>query len=219
MMILETRNISVERKGGLHLRYPDLSLNKNDLCLLTGASGSGKTTLLSVLAGLLPPSTGSVSFIGQDIYALPSGPRNKLRGQKMGFVFQTLHLLPSLTLKQNIALAADMSGSGADEERVASLLDRLHLAERAHDRPEKLSQGEQQRAAIARAILNKPAVIFADEPTSALDRANATRVIDLLQREAQDSGAALLVATHDDRIMNAFPTTISLDASKEAKAA
>jgi putative ABC transport system ATP-binding protein len=219
MMILETRNIQVERKGGLHLRYPDLSLHKNDLCLLTGGSGSGKTTLLSVLAGLLPPSTGTVSFMGQDIYALASGPRNRLRGQNIGFVFQTLHLLPSLTLKQNIALASDMSGENAQEERVINLLNRLHLLDRAHDRPDKLSQGEQQRAAIARAVLNKPAIIFADEPTSALDRANAARVIDLLQREAQDSGAALLVATHDDRIMNAFPMTISLDASKETKAA
>ena len=179
--------------------------------LLLGPSGSGKTTLLSVLAGLLRPSMGSVLIEDKDFYALSASSRDKIRGQNFGFIFQTLHLLPSLTLSQNIALAADMAGSKLDKERLDYLLKILGLADKSHRKPDALSQGEQQRAAIARAVLLKPKIIMADEPTSALDDDNAQAVMNLLENQANDTGAALLIATHDSRIKNRFKNIINLE--------
>lgn len=210
MTFIESKGIVVRRPGSQVLHFADLFIHKKDSVLLLGPSGSGKTTLLSVLAGLLQPSTGQVLVEGQDIYALPSRVRDHLRGQHFGFVFQTLHLLPSLTLTQNIALAADMVSIEAEEGRIDYLLGTLGLADKAHRKPDALSQGEQQRAAIARAVLNRPSIIIADEPTSALDDANAHTVMDLLERQAQETGAALLIATHDTRIINRFANVIHL---------
>lgn len=219
MNLLSTSNIVVDRGNGHQFGYPDLEIKKQDMAALVGPSGSGKTTLLSVVTGLLPPTTGAVKFQGQDIYALPGHDRDRLRGQKIGFVFQTLHLLPSLTLRQNIALASSMSGMTIDYGRLDHLIEQLGLTHRAYAKPQALSQGEQQRAAIARAVLNKPDIIIADEPTSALDRDNANKVIELLKWQAQDTGAALLVATHDERIINQFSKTITIDTARKALAA
>ena len=211
MTLLETKNISVVRSGSPVLRFADVSIAKGEKVLLLGPSGSGKTTLLSVMAGLLNPSQGAVLFENQDFYALPSRARDHLRGKNFGFVFQTLHLIPSLDLKQNILLAADMAGVKADEVRLTHLLSMLGLDDRAHRKPEALSQGEQQRGAIARAVLNRPKIILADEPTSALDDANAETVMELLNRQAQEAGAALVIATHDNRIAHHFKHVIRLD--------
>jgi putative ABC transport system ATP-binding protein len=211
MAFIESKGIIVRRPGAQALHFADLTIHKKDSVLLLGPSGSGKTTLLSVLAGLLHPGTGRVLVENQDIYALHSRIRDHLRGQHFGFVFQTLHLLPSLTLRQNIALAADMLGLKVEEGRLDYLLGTLGLADKAHRRPDALSQGEQQRAAIARAVLNRPSIIIADEPTSALDDANAQKVMDLLERQAQETEAALLIATHDTRIINRFETVIHLN--------
>ncbi|PZQ45562.1 MAG: ABC transporter ATP-binding protein [Micavibrio aeruginosavorus] len=219
MMILETRSIAVNRGPSIRLSYPDLTLRPKEMCLLKGASGCGKTTLLSVIAGLLTADEGSVCFNGVDLGELKPRALDKLRGEKMGFVFQSLHLLPSLTLRQNIMLAADLSGSKAKAERAGEILSQLGLSARRDAFPKELSQGEQQRAAIARAVLNSPSLIIADEPTSALDTDNAMKVIELLQWQANQTGAALIVATHDDRITGAFQKIIPLDTVKqEAKA-
>ena len=211
MTLLESKNISVIRAGSPVLRFADVAIRKGEKTLILGPSGSGKTTLLSVLAGLLKPGEGSFLFENQDFYALPSRTRDHVRGKNFGFVFQTLHLLPSLTLKQNILLAADMAGIKADEARLSHLLDTLGLSNKAHRKPEALSQGEQQRGAIARAVLNRPKIILADEPTSALDDANAEAVISLLNRQAKEAGAALVIATHDSRIVSHFKNIIRLD--------
>jgi putative ABC transport system ATP-binding protein len=210
-MLLRARNIKVTRKGCPSLRFADFELTEGRKLLLLGPSGSGKTTLLSVLAGLLPPDDGgAVIFGGQDLYTLAPRLRDRLRGREFGFVFQTLHLLPSLTLRRNVALAATLAGAKADNARIDSLLAALGLADKAHRRPDALSQGEQQRAAIARAVLNRPRLIIADEPTSALDDANAAAVINLLERQAQETGAALLLATHDKRITAHFDSVLDL---------
>lgn len=219
MTLLVSKNIVVDRGGSNRFAYPDLQLKEKDRLLLTGPSGCGKTTLLSIIAGLLPPTQGTIEFQGTDLYALDGKTRDRLRGRKMGFVFQTLHLLPSLTLRQNIALASAMSGTVTDERRLDDLLTELSLSERADAKPGELSQGEQQRAAIARAVVNRPAIIVADEPTSALDRDNAHKVIELLQWQADQSGAALLVVTHDDRIMDKFSNIVSLRDVRKAEAA
>lgn len=219
MTLLSAENVSISRDTLSRFTFPDVHLAPGESMALVGPSGSGKTTLLSMLAGFLPPHTGHIKFEGQNIYEIQPAERNTLRGRRMGFVFQTLHLLPYLTLEQNIALAASMAKLPLDQDRISGLMDRLHLTHRAKARPHQLSQGEQQRAAIARAVLNKPAIIIADEPTSALDRTNAMRALDLLKREANETGAALLVATHDDRILSAFSKAIELTPQTKVKAA
>jgi len=217
MTLLTSTNITLQRSPRLTLRFADITVNPAENTLLLGPSGCGKTTLLSILAGLLKPTTGNVHFNGEDFYALSPAKRDKLRGSSFGFVFQTLHLLPSLTLRQNVALAADMAGLEADSRRIDGLLGGLGLAEKAQRKPHALSQGEQQRAAIARAVLNRPKLILADEPTSALDDANAMIVVDLLKKQAAENGAALLIATHDNRIIPHFDNVIRLESRlKEA---
>lgn len=212
MTLLHTRDLCLVR-GSSVFSYPDVILQPGEKQLMTGPSGSGKTTLLSMIAGLLRPTQGAIVFKESDIYALRAKERDSIRGRDIGFIFQTLHLLPFLTLKDNILLAADMTGQ-KQNERLDFLLSQLNLHDKAQSMPDKLSQGEKQRAAIARAVLNKPSLILADEPTSALDHENTKIVLDLLQWQAEETGAALLIATHDDRIMHALPHTIHLDNSR-----
>ncbi|MAS87253.1 MAG: ABC transporter ATP-binding protein [Micavibrio sp.] len=216
-LLLQCRGLRLERPGSPLLEFPDIFVKQNSRTLLLGPSGSGKTTLLSMIAGLLEPTYGEVLLDGKDFHKMPSSVRDHIRGKRFGFIFQTLHLLPSLTLYQNIALASDMAETEIEEGRLDNLLDTLGLADKAHRKPNALSQGEQQRGAIARAVLNKPAIILADEPTSALDDENAKTVIDLIIKQAQDSGAALIISTHDTRIINQFENIIRLDSQiKEA---
>ncbi|MBI1215379.1 MAG: ATP-binding cassette domain-containing protein [Alphaproteobacteria bacterium] len=218
--MLSSTHISIARRGSPELHFPDLDIQPGQRTLLLGPSGCGKTTWLSVLAGLLAPQgRGKVSFEGRDIYALSPRARDHLRGRHFGFVFQTLHLLPTLDLRSNIALAADMAGAARDEARIDRLLQTLDLSQKARRKPDALSQGEQQRAAIARAVLNGPKIIMADEPTSALDDANAEAVMNLLGKQAQETGAALLIATHDNRITHHFENIVRLEDPHPAKEA
>lgn len=209
-MFLESEDIIIHRKGALPLSIPNLSIDVGQSTLILGDSGSGKTTLLSVLAGFLKPNEGHVSVRGADLYGMSAFARDRMRGQNFGFVFQALHLIPSLTLAQNITLAADMSGRSPEEGRLGYLLDALGLQGKADRKPATLSQGEQQRASVARAVFMRPKVIIADEPTSALDDSSAQAVTDLLEEQAKDTGAALLIATHDNRIKSRFETVINL---------
>ncbi len=209
-MIIKTENVGVTRPRGPALDFADFSMARGEMLLLLGSSGSGKTSLLSVLAGFLRPTTGQVLVDGQDLYAMSAADRDALRGQKMGFVFQTLHLLPSLTIIDNVLLAARMAGRDADRGRAAMLLQSVGLQGKEMRKPFELSQGEQQRAAIARAVINNPDIIIADEPTSALDDDNARMIMDLLEGQALASGAALLIATHDARIRERFSRTMTL---------
>lgn len=208
--MLHSSDLSLTYKGGRPLHFKGLELKSGARAMIIGPSGCGKTTLLSMLAGLLKPESGSVKVEGQELYALSPRLRDRLRGRMFGFVFQTMHLLPFLTLRQNIAQAAHMAGLPVDEARLEGLLQRLGLADKAQRMPQALSQGETQRGAIARAVLNRPKIILADEPTSALDDVNAQAVIELLLHQAQEANAALLVATHDGRIAKHFSQVISL---------
>lgn len=220
MTIIKTTNITVTHKNGYApLSFPDLSIGPKEKILLLGESGCGKTTLLSVLAGFLKPTTGQVHVEGQDFYNLSAHDRDRLRGKTFGFVFQTLHLIPSITIAQNILLAASMSGMTPDTERLHHLLKSLGLIDKAHRKPTELSQGEQQRAALARAVFNSPALIIADEPTSSLDDKNAESVMDILEQQSAESGSSLLVATHDHRIKNRFETIITLTQHPQEKVA
>ncbi len=210
-MILQTRNLSLQRGGAPRLSFPDMTLYKGQALLLLGPSGSGKTTLLSLLAGLLPPSTGTVFLKDKNLYTLSSQNRDHTRGQNFGFIFQTLHLLPSLTVRKNILLASQMADKEVDQARADQLISSLGLSGKAEHKPHELSQGERQRVAIARAVFNRPAIILADEPTSALDDVNTAITMDIITSQAQETGAALVVATHDHRIKNRFQSIVTLD--------
>ena len=218
-MLLTTRGLSVVRAKAAPIIFPDLTISPLQQTLILGPSGCGKTTFLSVLAGLLKPDTGSVLMEGKDIYALTGAQRDALRGQSFGFVFQNLHLLAGLNIRQNVALAASMANMPLDNAYLDHILDTLGLMEKSHRKPHELSQGEQQRVAIARAIINRPKIIIADEPTSALDDINADKVIDLLQTQALNSKAALLIATHDARIMGKFSHIVRVDTAEMQVAA
>lgn len=214
-MKISTRDLGLARPGVKPLRFADLVLSSGDSLLLLGPSGSGKTTLLSLLAGLLPASEGAVYWDDVNLQDMTASRRDKARGRHFGFVFQTLHLLPSLSIGDNIRLAATIPGADIPPERLDGLLEQLGLRDKAAAFPSALSQGEQQRAAIARAVYHRPSVIFADEPTSALDDRNAALTIDLLIGQARENKAALVVATHDTRIRSRFTRTLTLNSERD----
>jgi putative ABC transport system ATP-binding protein len=192
-------DFSLEQKAGNHL-------------LLLGPSGSGKTTLINLITGLLLPTTGSVSVGGEAMSSLSGPARDDLRRRKIGVIFQTLRLVSALSVRANLRLAQKLAGLVVDNDAIDALLDAVGVAHRADAAPRELSQGEAQRAAIARALVAKPALLVADEPTSALDDANAERIGRLLLDTATANGSTLLVATHDARLKAFIPDTVALAA-------
>jgi putative ABC transport system ATP-binding protein len=163
---------------------------------IVGPSGSGKTTLLGLLAGLDRPKRGRVMVEGQDLSQLNEDQRARLRGEKVGFVFQSFHLIPTLTAQENVQVPLELRGEDA-RERANELLARVGLSDRGHHYPAQLSGGEQQRVALARAFCNRPRLLFADEPTGNLDAATGARVIDLMAELTQELGTTLVLVTHD----------------------
>ncbi len=185
-------------------------VEKGKKCLIRGSSGSGKTTLLYAIAGLGEIQGGTVSVAGTDIYKLSEGERDRFRGEKLGIVFQTLHLVKSLTVLENILLGSFVNKREQNIAWAKELLSRLGISDLA-DRPaSEISQGQAQRVAIARALLNKPALLLADEPTSSLDSKSALQVIALLKSLSAETDATLLVSSHDDRIKNEFDQTLEI---------
>jgi len=178
--------------------------------LVLGASGSGKTTLLCIVGGLLRPSAGRVTVGGQDLAALSGAALDRFRGSRIGFVPQKLHLLPSLGVADNLALAQYLAGVAQDRARVAEVLGALGIADRARARPAELSHGQAQRVAVARAVINRPSLILADEPTSNLDDVQCAQAVELLESQAAACGATLIVATHDQRVRARFEKRIEL---------
>ncbi|MGH7589910.1 MAG: ABC transporter ATP-binding protein [Gemmatimonadales bacterium] len=164
---------------------------------ITGPSGSGKSTLLGLLAGLDRPSTGNVTLDGQDLSALTEDARARLRGEKVGFVFQAFQLIPTLTARENIQVPIELAGGQDAPRRADELLARVGLSDRAHHYPAQLSGGEQQRVALARAFANRPRILFADEPTGNLDAENGGVIINLLLEWNRDAGTTLVLVTHD----------------------
>ena len=164
---------------------------------ITGPSGSGKSTLLGLIAGLDAPTTGRISLDGTDITALGEEQLARLRGEKVGIVFQFFHLLPSLTAYENVLVPMEIAGVRDPATRARALLDDVGLANRGHHYPSQLSGGEQQRVAIARALANDPPIVLADEPTGNLDSATGRQVIDLLVSVNRNRGRTLVLVTHD----------------------
>ncbi|WP_210163318.1 ABC transporter ATP-binding protein [Niveispirillum irakense] len=208
--LLDVSDVRHTAGGRVILSVPRLILSSCQHGLLLGPSGSGKTTLLHAIAGLMMPDQGRIALLGQNLTALGRAGRDRLRARHIGIIFQQLHLIAAVSVADNLRLAARLAGNVPDEEAIAQLLSRVGLADRARALPDELSQGERQRVAVARALVNQPALLLADEPTSALDDANCEAVIMLLLEQAGLSGATLLVATHDQRLTSRLPVLLNL---------
>ena len=178
--------------------------------LLAGPSGSGKTTALHILAGLTTPTVGRVVVGGTDLATIQGSARDRWRGRSVGLVPQRLHLVGALDVRANLLLAQFLAGLPQDRARVDELLAAVGVGELAHRYPRALSQGQAQRVAVARAVVNRPALVLADEPTANLDDAHAAATLDLLQRQARATGATLVVASHDARVRPLLPQVRTL---------
>jgi putative ABC transport system ATP-binding protein len=165
-----------------------------------GPSGSGKTTLLALLAGLDVPTRGTVTLDGAELGTLTEDERARLRGEKVGFVFQSFQLIPTLTAEENVRVPLELRGAADAGVRARDLLARVGLADRGHHYPAQLSGGEQQRVALARAFVNAPRVLFADEPTGNLDQTTGARIIDLIEQLNRESGTTVVLVTHDEAL-------------------
>jgi len=174
----------------------DLAVEEGDSVAIVGASGSGKTTLLGLLAGLDLPTRGTITVAGERLDALDEEARAALRARATGFVFQSFHLLPSLTAEENVALTLELAGH-EDQARVREVLEAVGLAQRRRHYPRQLSGGEQQRVALARAFVGRPRILFADEPTGNLDQATGQHVGELLFELNRRNGTTLVLVTHD----------------------
>ena len=184
------------------LRGVNASLRRGEIVALLGPSGSGKSTMLQAVGLLEGGFGGTIRIDGEDVTRFEQGARTKTRREKIGFVYQFHHLLPDFNAIENVVLPQLIRGAAQAEaeERAADLLGRLGLAERLHHKPSKLSGGEQQRVAVARALANRPLLVLADEPTGNLDEATADRVFDQFVKLVRDHGSAALVATHNERL-------------------
>lgn len=210
--MLQTKDLQFSYDGKTFMRFPDITCQKGERWLLLGQSGSGKTTLLHLLGGLRTPRYGDVIIAGQSLRQFSQSGRDRFRGRNIGIVFQTAHFVRSLNVEENLMLALSLAGQTVPKGYIKKLLERLNVGHKIKAKPDTLSIGEQQRVAIARALVNRPAVILADEPTSALDDKNCDEVIALLEQQAQQEGATLLIVTHDGRLKDKFSNTITLNA-------
>jgi putative ABC transport system ATP-binding protein len=187
------------------------TVNAGEAVAIVGASGSGKSTLLSLLAGLDRPSSGDVELAGVKLSSLDEDGRARLRGERVGFVFQSFQLLPALTALENAMLPLELRGDRNAEKAARAVLERVGLGERLTHYPRQLSGGEQQRVALARAFVTRPDVLFADEPTGNLDAATGDAVIDLLFEMNAQSGTTLVLVTHDEHLAARCTRTVRLD--------
>jgi putative ABC transport system ATP-binding protein len=176
---------------------------------MSGESGSGKTTLLHLIAGILKPDSGSIMLAGQEMSALGEPARDRLRATAIGYIFQTFNLLQGYTCLENVLLGMSF-GPGADREFARALLTRVGLDQRLQHHPRQLSTGQQQRVAVARALANRPKLVLADEPTGNLDHKSAAEALALIREACRESGAALLLVSHDREVLAQFETVHAL---------
>jgi putative ABC transport system ATP-binding protein len=197
----------------------ELAVKAGETLAITGASGSGKSTLLGLLAGLDQPTSGDIFLLGQHLNELDEDARARLRAGRVGFVFQSFQLLPALTALENILLPLELAGRADANERAAHWLERVGLAARAGHTPNKLSGGEQQRIAIARAFATDPQILFADEPTGNLDADTGARIIELLFELNASAHTTLILVTHDDALASRCQRRLHLVAGHASEAA
>ncbi|MFI4890282.1 MAG: ABC transporter ATP-binding protein [Steroidobacterales bacterium] len=217
-IVLEARQVSktvASPEGSLTiLADVSLSVRAGESLAIVGASGAGKSTLLALLAGLDVPSTGRVLIAGTDLGELDEDGRAAIRGRHVGFVFQSFHLIPSLTAIENVMLPLELAGRADAREMAARALGQVGLTPRMTHYPKQLSGGEQQRVAIARAFVTHPDVLFADEPTGNLDTVTGQRVTDLLFDLNRSTGSTLVLVTHDRALAGRCSRTLELDAGR-----
>jgi putative ABC transport system ATP-binding protein len=213
--LLELREVSKAYGTQAVLRDLSFRMTSGEHLLLVGPSGSGKSTLINLIAGLLTPRSGEIFIEGERMTGLGNAARDDLRRRRIGIVFQTMRLVSALSVRKNLRLAQRFSHGQIDDSAIDVLLERLGIAHRANARPRQLSQGEAQRAAIARALVGRPGLLIADEPTSALDDANTERIACLLLETAETQGSTLLIATHDQRLRQFIANSLTLSAPAE----
>ncbi len=205
-----TKNLYHSYDGKNNIEFPDIHLEKGEKMLLLGQSGSGKTTLLHLLGGLMKSKGGEVNIGQTNLAKLTSSGLDKFRGENIGIIFQKPHFVQSLTVLENLLLTQKLGSSKKNVSEIKSILEKLNMSHKLNAKTKNLSQGEQQRVAIARALVNHPAVILADEPTSALDDKNTEEVIALLEQQASEYNATLIIVTHDTRLKERFEKRIEL---------
>ncbi len=214
MPILEARNVNREYRMSAEtvraLTDVTVAIERGEFVAILGSSGSGKSTLLNLFGGLDRPSSGEIFFDGESLAPLSSWEMSRYRLSRVGMIFQSFNLIPTMTARENVSLALAFAGLCNHErrERAFELLDRVGLSHRAEHRPSELSGGEQQRVAIARAVANRPQVLLADEPTGNLDSSRATEVIGLLDEMRQRDGKTVMLVTHDRELAGSYATRI-----------
>jgi ABC-type lipoprotein export system ATPase subunit len=186
------------------IRISQFSLGAGEERALRGESGCGKTTFLNLVSGILAADSGTIGIDGTDMASLGEPARDRLRAAKLGYIFQTFNLLQGYTVMENVVLGMSFSPGGADLRRARDLLGRVGLGHRLDHFPRQLSTGQQQRVAVARALANRPALVLADEPTGNLDRRNATEALALIREACRENGAALLLVSHDEEVLDRF---------------
>ena len=219
--MISLRGVSKTVSSGgrpLTILHPiDLEVADGQCLAIIGPSGSGKSTLLGLIAGLDSPSSGSIEIAGTDITRLSEDDLARLRGEKIGFVFQFFHLVPSLTALENIQVPLEIAGKRDARAAAQALLDEVGLHDRGHHYPAQLSGGEQQRIAIARALANDPPLILADEPTGNLDSSNGRHILDLLLQVRRSRGATLVLVTHDQQVAAVADVQLTLRDGRRAE--
>jgi ABC-type lipoprotein export system ATPase subunit len=186
------------------VNVPSFALAAGEQIALRGESGSGKTTFLNMIAGILAADSGRVAIDAAEMTALTESKRDRLRAEKLGYIFQTFNLLQGYTVLENVVLGMSFGPRGADRAHARDVLTRVGLGHRLHHFPRQLSTGQQQRVAVARALANRPKLVLADEPTGNLDRKHARESLALIREVCREEGAALLLVSHDEEVLAAF---------------
>ncbi len=208
--MLKTSKIAFSYDQNTRFVFPDLECAKSEAILILGRSGCGKSTLLHLIAGLIELQVGNIELDGEDFGGMPTTKKDQFRGKNIGIVFQKPYFIDSLNLEDNLLLPSALIGLHTDKTRLQNIAERLNIAHLLKMHTHKLSVGEQQRANIARAVINKPKLILADEPTSALDDENCNEVLKLLKEQAEIENAALVIVTHDQRLKSVIERRIVL---------
>lgn len=208
--MISSKNLQFSYSGQKHFNFPDIVCQDKETLLILGQSGKGKTTLLHLLALLLRPESGEIYVAGNNMTTFTPAQITHVRAKRIGIIFQRAHFVSSLSVIDNILLSNYLSGQKQDREKAGYLAEQLGFADHLLKKTNQLSQGEQQRVSIARALMNNPSVILADEPTSSLDDNNCQKVIELLKKQSALIGASLVVVTHDQRLKDEFTNQVFL---------
>ena len=208
--MLNTESITFSYDGEHEFRFPDLQLAQGENMLILGESGVGKTTMIQILAGLLRPQSGSLKLNSKSYHDLSSKDLDQFRGKHIGMVFQRPHFVRNLSILDNLLLSLYLSKNKQEKSRAIHFLEQIGLGDKWNSKTDELSQGEQQRAAIALAVIKNPDLILADEPTSSLDDTNCQKITSLLQEQAASTNAQLVIITHDHRLKSQFKNSITL---------